>query len=113
MNNKANGEFSVNISRRSFVEKSATAVAALSIAPGVLLNQVHAKPADEAVTDAKRWGILIDTAKCGNGCTDCVTACNLLRICRIASAIISRCNVSCSDDFASTCVSLNVCSLEV
>ena len=66
----------VNISRRSFVEKSAAAAAALTIAPGVILNTAQAKPAGEAVTDAKRWGILIDTAKCGNGCNDCVTACH-------------------------------------
>lgn len=67
---------SVNISRRSFVEKSATAAAVFTIAPGVVLNQVHAKPAAEPVSDAKRWGILIDAAKCGHGCNDCVTACN-------------------------------------
>ena len=66
----------VNISRRSFIEKSATAAAALTIAPGIFLNQVHAKPAAEAVTDAKRWGILVDTAKCASGCTSCVTACH-------------------------------------
>ena len=66
----------VNISRRSFVGKTATAAAALTIAPGVFLNQVHAKPAGEAVTNAKRWGMLIDTAKCASGCTSCVTACH-------------------------------------
>jgi len=66
----------VDESRRSFVGKTATAAAALTIAPGVFLNQVHAKPADEAVTDAKRWGMLIDTAKCASGCTSCVTACH-------------------------------------
>ena len=67
----------VNISRRSFVEKSATTAAALSIAPGLFLHTVaEAKPAAEAVTDAKRWGMLIDTAKCASGCTACVSACN-------------------------------------
>lgn len=67
----------VNISRRSFVEKSATAAAALTIAPGMFLHTVaQAKPADQAVTSAVRWGMLIDTAKCASGCTACVSACN-------------------------------------
>ena len=67
----------VNISRRSFVEKSATAAAALAIAPGIFLHRTaQAKPAKDAVTDAKRWGMLIDTAKCASGCTACVSACN-------------------------------------
>ena len=44
---------------------------------GVLLNQVaQAKPADQPITDAKRWGMLINANKCADGCTDCVTACN-------------------------------------
>ena len=67
----------VNISRRSFVEKSATAAAALTIAPGIFLHTVaEAKPADQAITSAVRWGMLIDTAKCASGCTACVSACN-------------------------------------
>ena len=67
----------INEARRSFVEKTATTVAGISIAPGVLLNQVaNAKPADEAITDEKRWGMLINTNKCADGCSDCVTACN-------------------------------------
>jgi len=67
----------INISRRSFVEKSATTVAALSIAPGIFLHQVaNAKPDDQAVTSDVRWGLLIDTAKCASGCNACVTACN-------------------------------------
>ena len=67
----------INISRRSFVGQSATAAAALSIAPGIFLHTVaEAKPADQAVTSAVRWGMLIDTAKCASGCTACVTACN-------------------------------------
>ena len=67
----------INISRRSFVEKTATTAAVVTIAPGILLHQVaQAKPADEAVTSDKRWGMLIDTNKCSNGCNACVTACN-------------------------------------
>ena len=77
MSDQALKDMTVNFSRRTFFEKSATTFAALSIAPGVFLNQVaQAKSADESVTAAKSWGMLIDTAKCGNGCTDCVTACH-------------------------------------
>ncbi len=70
-------EITVNFSRRHFFEKSATAVAGLSIAPGVFLTQVaQAKPAEQAVTADKRWGMLIDTGKCASGCTSCVDACH-------------------------------------
>jgi molybdopterin-containing oxidoreductase family iron-sulfur binding subunit len=61
--------------RRKFLAQSA-AVAGLSIAPGIVLNQVaHAKPDSEKASDKNRWGMLINTNKCSNGCTDCVTAC--------------------------------------
>lgn len=67
----------VSISRRSFVEKSATTAAALTIAPGIFLHQAaEAKPKDQAVTSSVRWGMLIDTSKCESGCNACVTACN-------------------------------------
>ena len=66
----------INFSRRIFVEKTATTAAGISIAPGIFLNQVaQAKPADKAVTDEVRWGMLIDTNKCASGCTACVSAC--------------------------------------
>lgn len=41
-----------------------------------LVELAVAKPDDEPVSDAVRWGMLIDTAKCGEGCTACVEACN-------------------------------------
>lgn len=62
--------------RRSFVGGSIAAVAGLSLAPGLILNTVEAKPDDQAVTSKNRWGLLIDTTKCYEGCSDCVTACN-------------------------------------
>jgi molybdopterin-containing oxidoreductase family iron-sulfur binding subunit len=68
---------SVDSSKRDFLGKSLAAFGTITIAPGVLLHQTaHAKPDDEAVTSAKRWGILIDTDKCAKGCTSCVDACN-------------------------------------
>ena len=70
-------EPNIDIYRRRFLSGTAAAVAGLSVAPGVLLHEVgHAKPADQAVTSAVRWGMLIDTGKCANDCNDCITACN-------------------------------------
>ena len=63
--------------RRRFLGGAATAIAGLSVAPGVLLHSIgHAKPADAAITSDVRWGMLIDSNKCATGCNDCVQACN-------------------------------------
>lgn len=64
----------INVQRRGFL-KTSLGVAAVSIAPGVLLFDVaHGKT--EAARNKVRWGMLIDTAQCKEGCNDCVTACN-------------------------------------
>jgi tetrathionate reductase subunit B len=64
-----------NQARRSFFGKVAAATG-IAVAPGVVLYQVaQAKPADEAVTNKVRWGMLINTTKCADGCDACVTAC--------------------------------------
>jgi len=61
--------------RRDFL-KTTAAIAGMTVAPGILLYGVtQAKPNDEAVTSEKRWGLLIDTTKCAEGCNDCVNAC--------------------------------------
>lgn len=66
----------VDTSRRRFIGGTAGAAAGMSIAPGVFLNQVaQAKPADQSVTSENRWGMLIDTNKCGDGCDACVRGC--------------------------------------
>jgi len=63
--------------RRRFLGGSAATVAGLALAPGVLLHEVgHAKPAGKAVSGDVRWGMLIDSNKCAEGCNDCVQACN-------------------------------------
>jgi len=63
-------------SRRKFLGTSAAAVAGLTIAPGVLLHTTaQARPLDQAASSKQRWGILIDTNQCAEGCNDCVTAC--------------------------------------
>jgi tetrathionate reductase subunit B len=60
--------------RRNFL-KTSVGVAAVAVAPGMLLfNVAHSK--SEAVSSDVRWGMLIDTANCAEGCKDCVTACN-------------------------------------
>lgn len=64
-----------NQERREFL-KSGSVVAAATIVPGVILHTAVAEPRSEAVTDAVRWGMLIDTSKCADGCDSCVKACD-------------------------------------
>ena len=65
-----------DLNRRKFVGVTVGGVAAATLAPGVILQSIAATRApSEAVTDAVRWGMLIDTAKCADGCTACVQAC--------------------------------------
>ncbi len=62
--------------RRQLLKAAGAGAAAIAIAPGVKLFQTAvAKPDAEAVTHARRWGLLIDTNRCEQGCTDCVDAC--------------------------------------
>ena len=67
-----------DLARRDFLTRgAAVATAGLAVAPGVMLYGVaQAKPDDQAVTSKVRWGMLVDTTKCSNGCTACVDACN-------------------------------------
>lgn len=65
----------IDQARRSFFGQVA-ATAGIAVAPGIVLYQVaQAKPAAEEVTDKVRWGMLINTTKCADGCDACVTAC--------------------------------------
>ncbi len=72
--NKALDE-GIDPGRRSFLGV-ATGVTAAMVAPGVVLHAVAAAPRSEPVTSDVRWGLLIDTAKCVDGCSACVDACN-------------------------------------
>jgi [DsrC]-trisulfide reductase subunit O len=66
----------MSMNRRQFIGLGAAAVSAAAVAPGVkLVKLVQAKKPEEAVTNAQRWGLLIDTAKCQSGCSVCVDAC--------------------------------------
>ena len=64
----------IDLRRRNFF-KTSLGAAAVAIAPGILLFDVaHGKP--QSVGGKVRWGMLIDTTQCREGCNDCVTACN-------------------------------------
>ena len=64
----------MNSQRRNFL-KTSLGAAAITLAPGMLLYQV-AQGKSEGASDKVRWGMLIDTAQCKEGCKDCVSACN-------------------------------------
>lgn len=76
-NAKESGLAVVNgdIDRRGFL-KGMGAVAVVTLSPGViLLGLAKARSTDDRVTDAQRWGMLIDTNRCTKGCNACVSAC--------------------------------------
>lgn len=62
--------------RRDFL-KIGAGVAGVALAPGVLFYGIsaNARAPEEAATAKVRWGMLIDTAKCADGCAECATAC--------------------------------------
>lgn len=68
------------MSRRGFLGVAAAGLAGVVLAPGVRLiefAQAASESAPSAGANPKvRWGMLIDTTKCAEGCTDCVDACN-------------------------------------
>jgi len=65
----------VNQYRRKFLSGVAGAAAAITIAPGVLLRQVEAKPADQKIDGNVRWGMMIITANLTDGGAKVVEAC--------------------------------------
>lgn len=65
--------------RRAWLGAAAAGLAGVMLAPGVRLieiAQARTPPAAGGAKASVRWGMLIDTTKCAEGCTDCVTACN-------------------------------------
>jgi len=72
-------------SRRRFFGAAAGLTASL-VTSGVVLHAASAEsesdseggldPRKDPVTDEVRWGLLVDTAKCADGCTACVEACD-------------------------------------
>lgn len=62
--------------RRDFL-KAGAVMAGATVASGVLVyTTAHGRAPEQAASSSQRWGMLIDTSKCGDGCSDCVTACN-------------------------------------
>lgn len=61
--------------RRKFLTGVVGAAAAITIAPGIVLRQVEAKPVDQKVTDEVRWGMLIITDKLIDGGSNVVKVC--------------------------------------
>ena len=63
-------------SRRRFLTGAAAAAAGLAVAPGVFLMPLaQARRAGEPASSAVRWGLLVDTTRCSDGCDACVRAC--------------------------------------
>lgn len=66
-----------NMKRREFLGKTAIAASAITVAPGVLLTSAAvAGEEDKGVSSANRWGMLVDTNKCADDCSACVSACD-------------------------------------
>jgi tetrathionate reductase subunit B len=61
--------------RRRFLAGIGIGVAAL-VSGSRVVELASAKPDDEPVSGKVRWGMMIDTSKCSEGCTVCVDACN-------------------------------------
>lgn len=65
------------MSRRGFLGVAAAGIAGAVLAPGIRLIEIAQAATPGAGASPKvRWGMLIDTTKCAEGCTDCVDACN-------------------------------------
>lgn len=75
MSNNQQTSGNVDNYRRKFLSGVAGAAAAITIAPGVLLRQVEAKPADQKVDGNVRWGMMIITSKLTDGGAKVVEAC--------------------------------------
>jgi molybdopterin-containing oxidoreductase family iron-sulfur binding subunit len=70
-----NGGPGVDAARRAFL-KFGAAFATIALTPTATLMAFPAAAAPQAALNPKaRWGLLIDVAKCGDGCDACVSAC--------------------------------------
>ena len=66
----------MSINRRQFLALGGATVAGAALAPGLrLIELAQARSPDDAVTSSQRWGLLIDSSKCADGCNACVDAC--------------------------------------
>ncbi|MDH4174780.1 MAG: 4Fe-4S ferredoxin, partial [Betaproteobacteria bacterium] len=66
----------MNPERRQLLGWGAAAAAGVALAPGLRLVELAlARSPEEAASSLRRWGLLIDIAKCAD-CDACVTACH-------------------------------------
>lgn len=65
---------SAQLAKRRLLKAAVTGGAALWAGQGYKLFAA-AKPDEQPVTSAVRWGLLVNISQCGDGCNDCVTAC--------------------------------------
>ncbi len=63
-----------DLDRRRFIGGGVLAAGVATVAPSVLLA-VSSDTESEGASNKVRWGMLIDTDRCVDGCTSCVTAC--------------------------------------
>ncbi|MGE5129767.1 MAG: sulfate reduction electron transfer complex DsrMKJOP subunit DsrO [Sphingomonadaceae bacterium] len=61
--------------RRSFLGATA-ALAGAAVAPGLMLIEIRQAKSETRASSTVRWGMLVDTTRCVEGCTACVSACN-------------------------------------
>jgi tetrathionate reductase subunit B len=61
--------------RRALLTGAAVAAAALGSGALVHLVQAAPVPRGEPASSKSRWGLLVDTSRCADGCRDCVEAC--------------------------------------
>ncbi len=66
-----------SMKRRHFIGGAIAAAGAATVAPGVILHAVAGnEQANTGASSEKRWGMVVDTNKCADGCSACVDACN-------------------------------------
>ena len=65
----------MKVTRRQFFGSTA-ALAGMAVAPGLLLIEIRQANSAVGASAKIRWGMLVDTTRCVEGCTACVTACN-------------------------------------
>ncbi len=71
----AAGEPETSVGRRAWLGAAAAALGGVLLAPGIRLIDV-ARATPSGASASVRWGLLIDTTRCKEGCDDCVKACN-------------------------------------
>ena len=70
-----------DVTKRDFLKGSAYAAGGISLTSTLTLftfggSAVQAKENEVAISSKQRWGMLIDAAKCDEGCDKCVSACS-------------------------------------